>query len=68
MERLLTREEAASLLRKPPSWLRYAERHRLLPYIKVGQQVRYTESDIRAYLHARTVPSREQPRRRAGGR
>lgn len=50
MERLLTRQEAAALLRKPQSWLKYAERHGKIPFVRVGQQIRYRATDLSAWL------------------
>lgn len=50
MQRLLTRDEAADIIRKPVSWLRYAERRRLIPVIKIGQHVRYLEADLAAWI------------------
>ncbi len=55
-EELLTRNEVARLLKKPESWLKYAERHRLLQYVKVGQQIRYRRSDVENYIAAHLVP------------
>lgn len=52
MEPLISRERAAELLNKKASWLRYAERHRLIPFIRVGQQIRYRESDLEAWVAA----------------
>jgi hypothetical protein len=53
---LLTREEAAALLRKPTSWLRYAERKRLVPFVKIGQQIRYLRADLEKWIAGRSVP------------
>ena len=58
MEELLTRVEVARILRKPVSWLRYAERHRLLPHVKVGQQIRYRLSDVQNWIESHVVDSR----------
>ncbi len=55
VEPLLIREEAAHIIRKRPSWMRYAERHRLIPYVKVGQAIRYRPSDLRAWIEAHVV-------------
>lgn len=58
MFRLLMRAEAASLLRKPTSWLRYAERHGLVPFVRVGRQIRYRQEDLEAWLEqSRTTPA-----------
>ncbi len=50
MEHLLTRREAAEALRKPESWLRYAERRRVVPFVKVGRCIRYLATDIAAFV------------------
>lgn len=69
MEQLITRTEVADLLAKPESWLRWAERNRVLPYYKVGQQIRYCRSEILDWLAGRRVapgprPSRERSENR----
>jgi hypothetical protein len=51
----MTRKEAAEMLQKKVSWLRYAERRRLLPYVKVGQQVRYDPADLTRWIDSRRV-------------
>lgn len=53
MVRLLVRADAAAFLRKPTSWLRYAERHGLVPFVRVGRQIRYVQEDLEAWV-ART--------------
>ena len=55
MEKLLTRGEIASLLHKPESWLRYAERHRLIPFLKVGQHIRYRASEVQEWLDSNKI-------------
>jgi hypothetical protein len=57
VEHLLTRVEAAEVLAKPTSWLRYSERRKLIPYVKVGQQIRYREADLIAWIQEHTVTS-----------
>lgn len=51
----MKREEAARFLNKPQSWLRYAEWKRLIPYYKIGRQVRYRLGDLEEWLEARRV-------------
>jgi hypothetical protein len=58
LEKLLTRAEAAELLRKPISWMKYAERHKLIPSLRVGQQVRYSPSDLAQWIEQHKVPVR----------
>jgi excisionase family DNA binding protein len=55
VEPLLTRGEVAELIRKPVSWLRYAERTRRIPFVRVGQHIRYRASDINAWLERHLV-------------
>jgi len=58
MFRLLLRAEAASILRKPTSWLRYAERHGLVPFVRVGRQIRYRQEDLEAWVErSRAAPA-----------
>lgn len=64
MEPLLTRSAAAKLIGKKESWLRYAELHRLIPYVKVGQQIRYRAEDIRAWVESRRIVPRLKSSRR----
>lgn len=55
---LLTRSEAAQYLRKKESWLRYSERCRILPFIKVGQQIRYLQTDLDDWINTHRVAPR----------
>lgn len=55
MEPLFTRAEVAKLLRKPESWMRYQERKKMIPFIKVGQQIRYKLDDVMAWVERRRV-------------
>ena len=57
MHRLMTREEAAEYLCKPRSWLKYAERRRIVPFIRVGQQIRYRRTDLERWVEACRVPA-----------
>ena len=52
MEPLLLREEAAEILRRPVSWLQYAEQKRLIPFVRVGRLVRYRRADLEAWVDA----------------
>lgn len=54
---LLKRCEVAELLQKKESWLRYAERKRLIPFVRVGQQIRYRQADVDAWIRRQTVRS-----------
>jgi predicted DNA-binding transcriptional regulator AlpA len=56
-ESLLTRDEAAAILRKKVSWLRYSERRRIIPFVKVGQAIRYRSSDLREWIAHHVVVS-----------
>jgi hypothetical protein len=46
---LWTITELADFLRKPKSWV-YDNYREMFPYYKVGQQVRFIPSEIRAHL------------------
>jgi len=59
-EELLTRKEVARLLRKKESWLKYAERRKLIEYVKIGQQIRYRRSAIERYIQEHRVPARRR--------
>lgn len=65
---LLTPDEAAQLLRVAPATLsqwRTTRRNDDLPFIKLGNRVRYRRADVEAFLRART--SRSVKRRGQGG-
>lgn len=51
----MVREEVAKLLQKKLSWLKWAERKRLIPHVRVGRAIRYRESDLRAWIEGRQV-------------
>jgi excisionase family DNA binding protein len=57
MDALLTIENLGEKLGKRESWIRWAIRHRVLTFVKVGQQIRFRPADVEAYLAKRTVPS-----------
>jgi len=65
MDSLLTRIEAAAVIKKKVSWMRWAERRRLIPYVKVGQQIRYIPADLESWIASRRVVSSTASRRRA---
>jgi excisionase family DNA binding protein len=52
---LLTKTEVAQLLKKPVSWVKWAQQRKLLPYVRVGQQVRFRAEDIQAWIAANAV-------------
>jgi predicted DNA-binding transcriptional regulator AlpA len=60
VEPLLRRAQVARILQKPASWLRYAERHRLIPFHKIGQQIRYRRSDVEAWIERQRVVAASQ--------
>lgn len=66
IEGLLTEDDVARLLRKKASWLRYARSQGLIPFIKVGQAVRFRLADIERWLDrhrvAETDDLRDRPR------
>jgi excisionase family DNA binding protein len=47
---LLDADEAATLLKVPPSWVRDASRQGRLPCIRVGRHVRYTRSMLEVWV------------------
>lgn len=59
MESLLTREEAAALIKRRPSWLRYAGRHKLVPFVRVSRRIRQRAADLARWIEERAV--RERP-------
>ena len=60
-DRLLSREEAASLLGVKPITLAtwHTKRNNFLPLIKVGKLVKYRLSDLIAFIDSRTIPTTE---------
>ena len=54
-EKLMTIKEVAKLLNVKISWLRSAIFRREIPYIKVGNHVRFQERDISNWLQKSKV-------------
>jgi excisionase family DNA binding protein len=54
---LLTIPEVAGLLKVSVPTLRRLQRQRQIPFIKVGGCVRFSRSDVEAYLRQRRVQS-----------
>ncbi len=67
---LLCVGDVAKMLNKKESWVRYARRSGILPYIKVGQALRFRMEDLLAWIEERRVPAREavRPGPRSGSR
>jgi len=60
IEKLLTPEEAAEILRVKLSWLYQHTRRRSqdrIPFIKIGRYLRFRESDLAAYIGSRMPKS-----------
>jgi len=58
IERLLTPEEAAEILRVKLSWLYQHTRRRTqdrIPFVKVGRYLRFREQDLVAYIESRKL-------------
>ena len=56
IEKLLTPEEAAEILRVKLSWLYQHTRRRSqdrIPFIKIGRYLRFRERDLAAYIESR---------------
>lgn len=66
MVALLTKADVARTLNKPVSWVRWAQQHNLLPYIRVGQQVRFRAEDIQAWIADNAVSAKVQADREVG--
>ena len=61
LDRLLTVEEVAELLRVPKSWVYGRTRKRgleRLPHLKLGKYVRFDESAVREFLERQKVGAR----------
>jgi len=57
---LLTIPEVADLLKISVPTLRRLQRQRQIPFIKVGGRVRFSRSDVAAYLERRRVAPIDQ--------
>jgi excisionase family DNA binding protein len=60
IERLLTPEEAAEVLRVKVSWLYQHTRRRSqdrIPFVRVGRYLRFREQDLVAYIEGRKLKS-----------
>ncbi len=56
IERLLTPDEAAEILRVKLSWLYQHTRRRSqdrIPFVKIGRYLRFREQDLRTYIQSR---------------
>ena len=62
-EELITRQEAAALLRVRSGTLAiWAMTRKHLPYVKLGHKtIRYRKSDVEALIERSTLPAEEQP-------
>lgn len=61
MEKLYTTDTLAELLQVSPRTIRRERKEGRLPFVRVRGQIRYRESDVRAYLerNASASPSQE---------
>ena len=60
IERLLTPDEAAEILRVKLSWLYQHTRRRSQdrnPFVKIGRYLRFREQDLRTYIESRKLKS-----------
>jgi excisionase family DNA binding protein len=60
IERLLTPDEAAEILRVKLSWLYQHTRRRSqdrIPFVKIGRYLRFREQDLRTYIESRKLKS-----------
>ncbi len=60
IERLLTPQEAAEILRVKLSWLYQHTRRRTqdrIPFVKIGRYLRFREQDLVAYIESRKLKS-----------
>ena len=55
IERLITIAEAAGVLNVKPSWVRKAIFRKEIPYIKVGNHVRFREEDLTSWIKGNRV-------------
>lgn len=60
MDRMLTSAEAGVVLGKKVSWLAWARRRRLIPFHKIGTQVRYSERDLREWIARQRIPAKDE--------
>ena len=58
-KKLLSVEEVADFLNVKISWIRSAIFRREIPYIKVGNLVRFRECDLQEWLEKNSVSRRE---------
>lgn len=63
MQALLNRRAAAALLGKPPSWVSYAVQRGLLPFVRVGQQLRFRPEELEQWVKSQAVPARRRSRK-----
>ena len=58
-KKLLTIEEVADFLNVKVSWIRSAVFRREIPYVKVGNHVRFKDCDLAEWLEKNSVTRRE---------
>ena len=58
-KKLLTIEEVAEILNVKVSWVRSAIFRREIPYVKVGNHVRFKEYDLLEWLEKNSVTQRK---------
>ena len=63
IESLLNKAEAARFLNKKPTWIAYAVRHRLLDYVRVGQQLRFRIETLERFVTENTYRAKARGRR-----
>ena len=50
MEALIKAAVAAAILGRPLSWVRWAAQHNVLPFYRVGRELRFLPSELSEYL------------------
>lgn len=60
MEALIKATVAATLLGRPLSWVRWAAQHNVLPFYRVGRELRFLPSELSDYLARHRVAAADE--------
>lgn len=60
MEALIKAAVAAALLGRPLSWVRWAAQNHVLPFYRVGRELRFLPSELSAYLVRHRVAAADE--------
>jgi excisionase family DNA binding protein len=60
MDALVKASVAAALLGRPLSWVRWAAQNNVLPYYRVGRELRFSPEELGEWAARRRVPAADE--------